>query len=78
MDMDIRNDTETKGPYDLEWKGSNVIIRSNQPFRYQISLPQMPARKQGKKHVSQPVGLVKGETMVLTTVGHDDIVIEGR
>lgn len=78
MDMDIRNETQEIGPFHLDRKGSNVVIRSSQPFRYQVSLPQMQARKQGMGYISHAYPLVEGEKMILSTLGHDDVVIEGR
>ena len=69
--------TEQQGPFYIERNGNIVLIRSKQPFRTQISVP-MPATQQGAMYMTQPIALTAGMQMILSTVGSDDVVIEGK
>lgn len=78
--------TDLKGPYYIEWNGNNVLIRSKQFFNWRILLPKsnksqtptLPARGQGVLFTTEAMALPKGMSIILSMVGEDDVVVEGR
>ena len=69
--------TEQQGPFFIERNGNIVLIRSKQPFRWQITLHRS-AKQQGAMYTTEAIALSGDMQMILSTVGSDDVVIEGK
>jgi len=66
--------TEQQGPFFIERNANTVVIRSKQPFSAILSFP-MPTSQQSAIYAMQPIALSKGMKLLLSTVGHDDVVV---
>jgi hypothetical protein len=68
--------TEKQGPFHIDKRGTLVHIQSHQAFSARLST-SLPVKREGIKHVLPPFHLSTGETLILSSVGHDDVVVEG-
>lgn len=66
--------TSQEGPFFVERNGNHVVIRSKQPFSAIVTY-SMSMSRQGALYALQPIALQKGMKLILSSVGHDDVVI---
>ncbi len=75
-------DTEQKGPYFIERNASTVVVRSSMPYSAACCSPlevkKLTVRTIGKDNIVGPIALNTGEKIVLSTTGHDDVVVEPK
>ena len=68
--------TERKGPFHIERNGQFVMIRSHHTFSARLSV-SLPTHREGIMHVLPALALSEGMMLVLSSVGQDDVVIDG-
>jgi hypothetical protein len=68
--------TEQHGPFHIDKRGTLVHVQSHQAFSARLSC-YLPVNRDGMKHVLPPFHLSPGETLVLSAVGYDDVVVQG-
>lgn len=69
--------TEQQGPFFIEWGVNCIVVRSKQPFSAELSM-KVQAEQQAAIFALPPMGLQKGMRLILSTVGHDDVIIEPK
>lgn len=67
--------TDQQGSFFIERGKESIVVRSKQPFSAELSMT-MHAEQQAAIFALPPLGFQKGMRLILSTVGHDDVVVK--